>query len=119
MRSDSFLRAGKQFVVVTVLAVCCAWVQDTSEYTAKITSVEPAVAKVGTNVTLHGASLGKKTVVAVFVSTATEDFAATVVEQSDNKILIKVPNVKPGEYKASIQVQKTILIQPIRLTVQE
>jgi hypothetical protein len=102
-----------------MLAMCCSWAQDDSAYTSKITSVDPGAAKVGASVTLHGAGLGKKTVVAVFVSTTTEDFAVTVVEQSEDKIVFKVPKVKPGEYKASIQVQKVILIQPVRLTVEE
>ena len=114
MRSRFFLRVVVKALVVSVLATG-VWALDTS----RVASVEPATAKVGANVTLQGEGLGKKAVVAVFLSTTNEDFAATVVEQTNEKIVIKVPKVKPGDYSISIQVEKVIFIQPIHLMIEE
>ena len=85
----------------------------------RVTSVDPAAAKSGGNVTIHGENLGKANVAGVFVSNSSDDFPGTVVEQSDTKIVMKIPKVKAGDYNVSIQVKADILIQPIRLTVQE
>jgi len=112
MRSGLFLRTVRKALVATVLAAAL-WAQTTS----KIDKVEPVSVNVGDSVTLLGEGLGKKTVVAVFLSTDKDDFAATVVEQTDTKIVIKAPKVKPGAYKVGIQVGNAILIQPIYLTI--
>jgi hypothetical protein len=117
MRS-SFLRLGVLLLVMTALGAF-VWAQDNPPILSKITSVEPDPAKIGAQVALLGVGLGKKSVVAVFLSTDQEDFAATVVEQSDGKIVIKIPKVKPGTYKTAIQVEKVILIQPVGVTIQE
>ena len=86
----------------------------------RVTGVNPAAAKVGASVTVQGENLGKGNVAAVFVSNSSDDFPATVVEQGETKIVIKIPKeAKPGEYNVSIQVKGDILIQPIRLTVKE
>ncbi len=92
-----------------------AWAQNNS----KVVSAEPAATKAGDTITLHGEGLGKKSVVAVFLSSTDEDFAATIVEQTEDKIVVKLPKVKSGVYKASIQVGKVILIQPVPVTIEE
>ena len=84
---------------------------------AKVTALEPASGKVNDSVTLTGENLGKDTVAAVFLSDAQEDFKATLVEQADQKILLKVPQVKAGAYNLSIQVKDRILILPLRFEV--
>lgn len=85
----------------------------------KIASVEPAAGKVNDSVTVTGEGLGKGSVAAVFLSDDKSDYKATVVDQSGEKIVIKVPQVKPGSYNVSIQVGTGILIEPVRFTVQE
>ena len=85
----------------------------------RVTAVSPAAAKIGSNVTVTGENLGKANVAAVFVSNSSDDFPATIVEQSDTKIVIKLPKAKAGDYNISIQVKGDILIQPIRVAVQE
>jgi len=47
--------------------------------------------------------------------TAIIDF---VVSQTTDKIVIKVPSVKAGEYNISVQEGNAILIEPVRFTVQ-
>ena len=84
----------------------------------KVTSVAPLEAKVGDELTLSGENLGKAAVKAVYISNDKEDFRATIVSQSADKIVIKVPAVKPGTYNPSIEVEKSLLIQAIPLQIQ-
>jgi hypothetical protein len=86
--------------------------------TARVTGVEPSSGKVNDNVTLTGEGLGKNTVSAVFLSDDKTDYKATVVEQAAEKIVMKVPQVKPGDYNVSIQVDDKILILPVRFKVE-
>ena len=67
---------------------------------------------------MTGENLGKSNVSAVFLSDDKTDYKATVVEQSDGKIVMKVPQVKAGDYKVSLQAGNNIYIQPVRFTVQ-
>ena len=90
-----------------------------AQATAKISGVEPASGKVNDSVTVTGEGLGKSSVAAVFLSDDKSDFKAAIVDQSGEKIVIKVPQVKPGGYNVSIQVGTGILIEPVRFTVQE
>ncbi len=84
-----------------------------------MTTVEPSSGKVNDNITLTGDHLGKDSVSAVFLSDEKDDFKAVVVEQTDNKIIIKVPQVKPGNYNVSLQVGDKIFIEPVRFKVQQ
>ena len=84
-----------------------------------MTGVDPTSGKVDDTVTVAGENLGKGAVSAVFLSDDKTDYKATLVEQDEEKIVIKVPHVKPGSYNISIQTGNTILIQPVRFTVQE
>lgn len=84
----------------------------------KITSVDPATGKVNDTITLTGENLGNGSVSGVFLSDDKNDYKATLVNQSAEKIVIKVPQVKPGGYNVSIQVGTQILIEPVRFTVQ-
>ena len=86
---------------------------------AKVTAIDPMSGKVNDSVTVTGENLGKDSVSAVFLSDAQDDFKATLVEQADNKILMKVPQVKAGPYNVSIQVKDRILILPVRFQVTE
>lgn len=85
----------------------------------QVTTMDPTSGKVNDSVTLTGENLGKGNVVAVFLSDDKDDFKATIVEQSNEKIVMKVPQVKSGSYNLSVQVGDKILIKPIRFTVEE
>jgi hypothetical protein len=102
-------------VLATALLATAVWAQGSP----RVTGVDPATAKVGGNITVKGENLTKENVAAVFVSNSSDDFPAIIVEQAGTKIVVKVPKVKAGDYNISIQVKADILIQPIRLTVQE
>jgi hypothetical protein len=82
-----------------------------------VTAVDPSSGKVNDHVTLTGENLGKDSVAGVFLSDDTTDYKATVVEQTAEKIVMEVPQVKPGDYNVSIQVGNKILILPIRFKV--
>jgi len=83
----------------------------------KVTAVDPATGKVNESVTISGESLGKDSVAAVFLSDDKLDYKGTIVSQAADKIVMKIPEVKPGAYNVSIQVGNGILIEPVRFTV--
>jgi hypothetical protein len=86
---------------------------------AQITSVDPSSGKVNDSVTVTGQNLGKESVASIYLSDDKDDFQATIVEQSDEKIVMKVPQVKSGSYHISVLAGKTIIIKPIRFTVED
>ncbi len=85
----------------------------------RVTSVEPASGKVSETVMVMGENLGKGNIAAVLLSDDKADFKAPIVEQSAEKVSIKVPDVKAGDYNVSIQVGNNIFIQPVRFKVQQ
>jgi hypothetical protein len=84
-----------------------------------VAGVEPSSGKVNDSITLTGQNLGKESVSAVYLSDDKNDFKAAVVEQSAEKIVVKVPQVKSGRYNISIQVGDKLFIKPVRFTVDE
>lgn len=84
----------------------------------RLTGVEPVSGKVGGTVTATGENLGKSSVAAVFLSDANSDYKVTVVEQTAEKIVFRVPSVKPASYNVSLQVRNDIFIQPVRFKVE-
>ncbi|HXX21365.1 MAG TPA: IPT/TIG domain-containing protein [Candidatus Acidoferrum sp.] len=84
-----------------------------------ISTVDPTSGKVNDTITVTGTNLGKGSVSAVFLSDDKNDYKASIVNQEDTKIVMKVPQVKPGSYNVSIQKGNSIYIQPVRFTVQE
>ena len=85
----------------------------------RVTGIEPSSGKVNDNVTVKGENLGKGSVSAALLSDDKADHKATIVEQATEKIVIKIPQVKSGEYNISIQVGNNIYIQPLRFMVQD
>jgi hypothetical protein len=86
--------------------------------TPKITKVDPSTGKVGDSVAISGMDLAKDAVAGVFLSDDKSDYKAAIVSQAADKIVMKVPQVKPGGYNVSIQVATGILIEPVRFTVE-
>jgi hypothetical protein len=89
-----------------------------AEGSPKVTAIEPVAAKVNDSAIVSGENLGKGSVAAVLLSDDAMDYKATLVEQAADKITIKIPDVKAGDYNVSIQVGNNILIQPLRFKVQ-
>ena len=110
MRSRLLLLA-----VAALLTASLTW----GQASPRVTGVAPSTGKADSDVTVTGEHLEKATVTNVFLSDDTTDYKATVVEQTAEKIVAKVPQVKPGGYNVSIQVGNNIFIQPVRFTVQE
>ena len=106
-----FLLAG---MVLAGLSIPASLAQDV----VRVTGVDPATGKANDIVTVAGQNLGKGKVSAVFLSDDKDDHKASVVSQEADKIVIKVPDVKPGSYNVSIQTGNSIFIQPIRFLVQ-
>jgi hypothetical protein len=105
------IRLGLALVLPSVLA----W----SQTGPRITEIDPTAGKVGANCTITGENLGKDTVEGVLLSDDEKDYPAEVVEESAGKIVLKIPDVKPGSYNISLRVGNGIYIQPVRFTVQE
>jgi hypothetical protein len=102
-------------VAALLFSATVVWAQTTP----KLTKVDPETGKVGMNITVIGENLGKATVIAVFLSDAKDDFKASVVDQTAEKIVLKIPQVRAGKYNISIQVKNEIYIQPIYFTVED
>lgn len=86
---------------------------------SKVSAVDPANGKVNDTVTVTGQNLGKESVSAVFLSDDKTDYKAAMTDQSAEKIVMKVPKVKSGDYNVSIQVGDRILIEPVKFKVEE
>ena len=84
----------------------------------QVTGVDPASGKVNDTVTVSGSNLGKASVSSVYLSDDKNDYKATIVDQSDDKISVKIPQVKPGPYNISVQVGDKLFIKPIKFTVE-
>ena len=85
----------------------------------QVTGVDPDSGKVNDTVTVSGSNLGKATVSSVFLSDDKNDYKATIVDQSDDKITMKVPQVKPGDYNVSVQVGDKLFIKPVKFKVEQ
>lgn len=85
----------------------------------RVTGIEPASGKVNETATVSGENLGKGSIAAVLLSDDKTDFKAPITDQGNDKVSIKIPDVKPGDYNVSIQVGRNIFIQPVRFTVQQ
>jgi IPT/TIG domain len=85
----------------------------------QVTGVDPDNGKVNDTVTVSGSNLGKAAVSSIYLSDDKNDYKATIVDQGDEKITIKVPQVKPGGYNISIQVGDKLFIKPVKFKVSE
>jgi hypothetical protein len=97
-------------VAFAVLAPSAIRAQATSPH---ISSVTPDTGKANDSITITGENLGKDKVAAVFLSDAKLDHKAIVLDQEPTKIVIKVPNLQPGDYNISVQEGSAIYIQPV------
>jgi hypothetical protein len=119
---EQFARPKQAFVLLAFVVIVALLAPSSptvlAQNTPTFTTVDPLSGKVNDQITVTGENLGKASVAAVFLSDDKNDYKAAIVEQSDTKIVIKVPQVKPGSYNVSYQKGNSIYIQPIRFTVQ-
>jgi hypothetical protein len=85
----------------------------------QVTAVDPALGKVNDTVTVSGSNVGKDAVSAVYLSDDKNDYKSTIVEQTSDKITLKVPQVKAGSYNISLQVGDKLFIKPVKFKVEE
>ena len=104
--------------MLAAVMIAFSGVRVDAQETARVTAVDPANGKSNDTITVSGENLGKAHVAAVFLSDDKDDFKAVIVSQEADKIVIKVPSVKPGSYNISNQAANAILIQPIKFTVE-
>src|SRR6266700_1900131 len=71
----------------------------------QVTGVDPESGKVNDTLTVSGNNLGKTSVSSVYLS--------------DDKITVKVPQVKPGGYNISVQVGDKLFIKPVKFKVEQ
>ncbi|HVA95421.1 MAG TPA: IPT/TIG domain-containing protein [Candidatus Dormibacteraeota bacterium] len=90
-----------------------------AQNTPQVTGVNPAEGKVNDTLTVSGTNLGKENVSSMYLSDDKNDYKATVVEQTEDKIVTKVPHVKPGRYNISIQVGNKLFIKPVKFEVEQ
>ncbi|MBZ5661347.1 MAG: IPT/TIG domain-containing protein [Acidobacteriia bacterium] len=90
-----------------------------AQNTPQVTGIAPPSGKVNDTATVSGTNLDKPGVSAVFLSDDKNDYKATVVEQSSEKIVIKIPQVKAGDYNVSIQEGDKLFIKPVKFRVEE
>jgi len=84
----------------------------------KVTAVNPTAGKVNDIISIIGENLGKGSVSAVFLSDDKNDSKASVLDQASEKITIKIPQVKSGNYNISVQTGDRIMILPVHFEVQ-
>ena len=113
-----YLYAGLVFLAaVTLLTLSTTRIL--AQTSPSVATVDPSSGKVGDTVTVTGTNLAKSSVAAVFLSDDKSDYKAVVVEQGADKIVIKIPQVKHGDYNLSFQEGTAIYILPFRFTVAE
>jgi hypothetical protein len=84
-----------------------------------VTGVDPELGKVNDTITVSGSNVGKDAVSAVYLSDDKNDYKSTIVEQTSDKITLKVPQVKAGSYNISLQVGDKLFIKPVKFKVEE
>ena len=85
----------------------------------QITSVDPSSGKVNDTIVVSGSNLGKASVASVYLSDDKNDYKTTIVDQNDDKITVKVPQVKAGEYNVSLEVGDKLFIKPVKFKVEQ
>jgi hypothetical protein len=87
-----------------------------------VREVTPPEAKVGDIVTAHGDCLNPARVLAVYLTTGTEDYKVEILDQTDHWIQFRVPaGVPVGKYRVAVipTDAPTMLEQPAFLKVVE
>lgn len=108
---------GKSWLFLTGLVLIASLA--VAQGVPQVTGVDPATGKTNDTVTVSGSDLGKASVSSVFLSDDKNDYKAAIVDQSDEKITMKIPQVKPGDYNVSIQVGDKLFIKPVKFKVEQ
>jgi hypothetical protein len=85
----------------------------------QITAIDPSSGKVNDTMVVSGSNLGKGSVASVYLSDDKNDYKTTIVDQNSDKITVKIPQVKPGDYNVSLEVGDKLFIKPIKFKVEQ
>ncbi len=92
------------------------------EAQTRITSIDPATAKVGDEVSAAGDGLDATKVDALFLTNDKQDIQVEISEQSDKAIKFKVPaKATPGRWALMYRTKEAapkLMEEPIKLTVE-
>jgi hypothetical protein len=88
----------------------------------RMTSVDPATAKAGAEVTVAGENLEKANIAEVYLSDGEKDLKVQVTEQTATSMKIKVPDtIKPGRFGLVVLTTTKpakLIDQPVKLTIE-
>ena len=91
----------------------------------RMTTVEPATAKVGDVVSVAGENLDKENVAELFLTDNKSDFKVQITEQAAAALKFRIPDsVKPGRFGLVIRTPGTAAnpakdyVQPVKVSVQ-
>jgi hypothetical protein len=88
----------------------------------RMTSVEPATAKAGVEVTVVGENLDKANIADVYLSDGDKDVKVELTGQTATSVKFKVPDaIKPGRFSLVVLTTTKpakLIDQPVRLTVE-
>lgn len=85
-------------------------------------TVDPYMAKVGTEVLISGDNLSSKFVAEVYLQAQDINTKVEILNQEDKQIRIKVPEVKPGNYRVIVllnSAEPLLIEEPVRLMIEE
>jgi len=85
----------------------------------RISTVEPAAGKAGTEITASGEELSKKVVLKLLITDGKKDIELSVTAQEDKSIKFKIPEgLQPGRYGLAVVTKDKIIDQPVKVTVE-
>ena len=116
-RDENRARGIRRWTLLAGLVACASVA--IAQNAPQVTSVDPASGKANDTVVVSGSNLGKGSVASVYLSDDKNDYKATIVDQSDAKITVKVPQVKAGDYNVSLEVGDKLFIKPIKFKVEQ
>jgi hypothetical protein len=102
-------------LIIASFALCA------QEAMPRMSSVDPASAKVGDVVTVTGENLGKDNVAKVYLTDQKTDLVCEVTSQSPTEIKIKIPAKSTGRMALMILTggkEQKLIEQPVKLTIE-
>ena len=107
-------------IAVTLIVAACLAVY-AQQAMPRMTSADPASGKVGDVIAVAGENLGKAQVAKVYLTDGTNDFEASITEQTDTGLKIKIPAKSNGRLALMILTtgkDAKLIEQPVKVTVE-
>ena len=107
-------------IAVTLIVAACLAIY-AQQAMPRMTSADPAGGKAGDVIAVAGENLGKNLVAKVYLTDGTHDFEASITEQTDTAIKIKIPEKSNGRLALMILTtgkDAKLIEQPVKVTVE-